>query len=39
VAVAACRSAYIRDWQLRSAGVTDRPTLPELVRQAFTALK
>ena len=38
VAVAACRSAYIRDWQLRSAGVTDRPPLPELVRQAFTAL-
>jgi AcrR family transcriptional regulator len=35
-AVAACRSAFIRDWQLRSAGVPDRPTVPELLRQAFT---
>jgi AcrR family transcriptional regulator len=37
-AVAACRSAYIRDWQLRVADVPDRPSLPELLRQAFTVL-
>ncbi|HEX3592663.1 MAG TPA: TetR family transcriptional regulator [Pseudonocardiaceae bacterium] len=38
VAVAACRSAFIRDWQLRTDGVVDRPPLPELLRQAFTVL-
>lgn len=37
-AVAACRSAFIRDWQLRTAGERDRPSLPELLRQAFTVL-
>jgi AcrR family transcriptional regulator len=37
-AVAACRSAFIRDWQLRTEGVPDRPSLPELLRQAFTVL-
>jgi AcrR family transcriptional regulator len=37
-AVAACRSAFIWDWRLRTTGVQDRPTLPELLRQAFSVL-
>ncbi|HEX5403334.1 MAG TPA: TetR family transcriptional regulator [Pseudonocardiaceae bacterium] len=37
-AVAMCRSAYIRDWQLRSAGVPDRPPLCELLADAFAVL-
>ncbi|HEX5113958.1 MAG TPA: TetR family transcriptional regulator [Pseudonocardiaceae bacterium] len=37
-AVAACRSAFIWDWRLRTSGVQDRASLPELLRQAFTVL-
>ena len=37
-AVAASRSALIRDWQLRSADATDRPPLDQLLDQAFDAL-
>lgn len=37
--VAALRSAAIRDWQLRSRGVTDGPGMSELLRQAFSLLR
>lgn len=38
-AVAALRSAAIREWQLRIDGRQDRPTLAELVRHAFAVLR
>jgi AcrR family transcriptional regulator len=37
-AVAALRSAAIRDWQLRTRGTTPAPSLGDLVRQAFAML-
>ena len=40
-AVAACRSAYIRDWQLRMGAVEGekRPDLEELLRKAFEVVR
>ncbi len=38
-AVAAMRSAGIRDWQLRVDGAPDAPPLAELVRRAFAVLR
>jgi AcrR family transcriptional regulator len=38
-ALAAIRSAFIRDWQLRQAGAADRPSASDLVDQAFALLR
>ncbi len=38
-AVAALRSAAVRDWQLRSRGLTDRPSVMDLISEAFGLLQ